>query len=233
VFKLKEKLLAVVFGLFASVSIAQNDRAAVYFKTTVTNPPRTLVVIAHPNPNSFNQAIKARLVAELEAQNHQVRVRDLYASGFDPVLSLEELQRYDSQEGDVPAEVKAEQDEILWADHLIFIYPTWWWSMPAMMKGYVDRVFVPGFAFSVDDQGIRGLLEGKKVWIIQTTGSDQAYIEENGLGKMIKTPIEIGLFNFCGIEVVDHQILAGVPFIPEEEREAMLKQLKKAVRENF
>src|SRR5690606_28064634 len=138
-----------------------------------TAQPKTLIVIAHPNPNSFNQAIKARLVAELEAQNHQVRIRDLYTLGFDPVLSLEELLRYDSQEGELPADVKAEQEEILWAENLIYIYPTWWWSMPAVMKGYFDRVFVPGFAFESGDQGINGLLEGKKAWIIQTTGSDQ------------------------------------------------------------
>jgi multimeric flavodoxin WrbA len=57
--------------------------------------------------------------------------------GFDPVLSTEELRRYDSQTGEVPADVKAEQEEILWADQLIFIYPTWWWSMPVIMKGYL------------------------------------------------------------------------------------------------
>src|SRR5690606_23075643 len=226
-------LLAVIFSLFASVSIAQNDRAAVHFQVSDTAQPKTLIVIAHPDPDSFNQAIKTHLIAALKEQNHQVRVRDLYQLGFDPVLSLEELQRYDSQEGDVPAEVKAEQDEILWGDHLIFIYPAWWWSMPAVMKGYFDRVFVPGFAFEVVDQGIKGLLAGKKAWIIQTTGSDQVYIDENGLDKMVRTPMEIGLFNFCGIEVVDHQILAGVPFVTDEEREAILEQLKYAAKKNF
>jgi NAD(P)H dehydrogenase (quinone) len=233
VFKLKTTSLSILFGLFASLSLAQNDCASVGFHVTDTSQPRILIVVAHPDPNSFNQAIKEHIVAALKAQNHQVRVRDLYQLGFDPVLSLEELQRYDSQKGEVPADVKAEQDEILWADHLIFIYPTWWWSMPAVMKGYCDRVFVPGFAFEVVDQGIKGLLEGKTAWIIQTTGSDQAYIAENGLDKMVKTPMEIGLFNFCGIEVVDHQILAGVPFVTDEEREEMLEGLKEAVRENF
>src|SRR5690606_11737672 len=232
VFKLKT-ILSILFGLFSTMSVSQKDRAYVSFQVSDKSQPRTLVVIAHPDPNSFNQAINTHLVAALEEQNHQVRVRDLYALGFDPVLSLEELQRYDSQEGDVPAEVKAEQDEILWADHLIFIYPTWWWSMPAVMKGYFDRVFIPGFAFEADDQGIKGLLAGKKAWIIQTTGSNQTYIEENGFDRMLKTPMEIGLFNFCGIEVVDHQILAGVPFVSSEEREALLEQLKDAMRENF
>src|SRR5690606_9805111 len=223
----------LVFCLFASLSMAQNNRASVGFQGTDTAGPKTLIVIAHPDPNSFNQAIKTHLVAALNEQNHWVKVRDLYALKFNPVLSLDELKRYESQEGEVPIDVKAEQDEILWADHLIFIYPTWWWSMPAVMKGYIDRVFVPGFAFEVGDKGIEGLLEGKTAWIIQTTGSDQDYIEENGLDKMVKTPIEIGLFNFCGIDVVDHQILAGVPFVTDGEREEMLEGLKEAARENF
>jgi NAD(P)H dehydrogenase (quinone) len=217
---------------FASLSLAQNDRASVGFQVADTSRPRTLIVIAHPDPDSFNQAIKTQLVAALNEQNHWVKVRDLYALEFNPVLSFDELKRYDSQEGEVPIDVKAEQDEILWADHLIFIYPTWWWSMPAVMKGYFDRVFVPGFAFEAVDQGIKGLLEGKRAWIIQTTGSDQDYIEENGLDKMVKTPMEIGLFNFCGIEVVDHQLLAGVPFITEQERIKLLENLKEKVHKN-
>lgn len=231
--RLCKNFLLIVFGLLSSICLAQDDRAAVGFQVSDTTQPRTLIVIAHPNPESFNQAIKEHLVAALREQNHWVKVRDLYVLGFDPVLSLEELQRYDSQEGEVPADVKAEQEEILWADHLIFIYPTWWWSMPAVMKGYFDRVFIPGFAFTADEQGITGLLTGKKAWVIQTTGSDQAYIEKNGLDRMVKMPMEIGIFNFCGIEVADHQILAGVPFVSDEEREEMLERFKEAVKENF
>src|SRR5690606_14165112 len=103
--------------------LAQNDRASVGFQVADTSRPRTLIVIAHPDPDSFNQAVKTQLVAALNEQNHWVKVRDLYALEFNPVLSFDELKRYDSQEGEVPIDVKAEQDEILWADHLIFIYP--------------------------------------------------------------------------------------------------------------
>src|SRR5690606_9459869 len=194
---------------------------------------KTLIVIAHPKSDSFNHAIKETLIASLEEQNHLVKVRDLYALGFDPVLSKEELTRYDSLTGEVPADVKAEQNEILWADQLIFIYPTWWWSMPAIMKGYFDRVFVPRFAFSVEEEGPNGLLKGKKALIIQTTGSDKAYMEENNLEKMVKQPLEIGLFNFCGIEVTAHQILPAVAFVSEVERTAMLEQLKALVNEQL
>src|SRR5690606_40356054 len=115
-------------------------------------------------------------VCSSDLQNHQVRVRDLYDLGFDPVLSPAELKQYEDEEKAISVDVKAEQEAILWADHIIFVYPTWWWSMPAILKGYFDRVFVPGFAFSVSEKGIEGLLKGKKAWIIQTTGSDRSYI---------------------------------------------------------
>lgn len=227
------KILLLITLRFSSVSFAQNDLPFVGFQVSDTTQPKTLIVIAHPNLESFNQAIKDHLTTALEAQNHQVRVRDLYDLGFDPVLSPAELKQYEDEEKAISVDVKAEQEAILWADHIIFVYPTWWWSMPAILKGYFDRVFVPGFAFSVSEKGIEGLLKGKKAWIIQTTGSDRSYIEANGLSQMIKTPMEIGLFNFCGIEVVDHQILAGVPFVSDEERKALLENLKQNVEKHF
>jgi len=230
---IKEFLLLIIIGLFSPLFLPQHDHGQSPKENPIIDQPKTLIVIAHPNADSFNHAIKEHIKAALEEHNHWVKVRDLYALEFDPVLSKEELNRYNSQEGEIPPDVKAEQEEILWADQLIFIYPTWWWSMPALMKGYFDRVFLPGFAFKVEENGIVGLLEGKKAWIIQTTGSDQAYIEENHLDIMIKKPMEIGLFNFCGIEVVNHQLFAGVPFVSEEERKAILESLKEAVEELF
>lgn len=212
--------------------MANNSQAKPHQNPTFTQP-KTLIVIAHPKPESFNHAIKETVIAALEKENHLVKVRDLYALEFDPVLSKQELTNYDSHTDEVPADVKAEQEEILWADQLIFIYPTWWWSMPAILKGYFDRVFVPGFAFSVGEEGPNGLLIGKKAWIIQTTGSAKAYMEENQLEKMVKQPLEIGLFNFCGIEVTAHQILPAVAFVSEVERTAMLEQLKALVNEQL
>lgn len=227
VLKLPGLLLAWIILFLSSL----NSYAQAHLDDLAPIPPRTLIVIAHPNPDSFNHAIKEKIIAALEAQNHQVKVRDLYALAFDPLLSRAELSHYDS--GAIAEDVKVEQEQILWADQLVFIYPTWWWSMPAMMKGYFDRVFLPGFAFLADEEGVVGLLKGKKAWIIQTTGSDQAYIEENDLDTMVKKPLETGLFNFCGIEVIAHQILPAVPFISDAERKVILENLAKEIKERL
>lgn len=229
--KARGLLLACTILFLCSSSI--NGQAQANLKDLASTRSKTLIVIAHPNPDSFNHAIQEQMIIALKQENHEVRVRDLYALHFNPVLSKEELIRYDSPKQEISTEVRTEQEEILWADQLVFIYPTWWWSMPAMMKGYFDRVFLPGFAFSVDETGVVGLLKGKKAWIIQTTGSDQAYIEENELGKMVKKPLELGLFNFCGIEVTAHHLLPAVSFVSENERKAMLETLARDVKENF
>jgi NAD(P)H dehydrogenase (quinone) len=101
---------------------------------------KTLIVSAHPNPFSFNAAVRRALADSLATAGHEVRHSDLYESGFDPTLTGQEL--LDSfHGGETPLDVKAEQDKISWANLICFIYPTWWMSMPAVMKGYIDRVF--------------------------------------------------------------------------------------------
>ena len=197
------------------------------------DPPKSLIIYAHPDSGSFNHAIKKTILAELQAVGHQVKIRDLYSLGFDPVLSRSELENYDFPHRGISDDIKAEQEAIQWADHLIFIYPTWWWSMPAIMKGYLDRVFLPGFAFSADENGINGLLDDKKAWIIQTTGSDGSYIAESGLDDVARKVLDLGFFSFCGIEVIGHHFLPAVQTISEAERKEMLERLKVFIKERF
>lgn len=186
---------------------------------------RVLIILAHPNPESFNHAISKTIEAKLLEKGHQVRVRDLYKLGFEPLLSLEEWKRYESQAGDTPSDVKSEQAEIQWASHLIFIYPTWWWGPPAMMKGYLDRVFTPVFAFEADVAGIRGKLKDKKVSIIQTTGADENFIKENSIDESVKKLMAIGIFGFCGMEVAHHEFLMGISLKSYNELKVVLEEV--------
>jgi NAD(P)H dehydrogenase (quinone) len=184
-----------------------------------------LIVLAHPNPESFNHAISKTIEERLLQKGHIVRVRDLYKIGFEPVLSLEEWKRYESQAGETPADVKAEQAEIQWANHLILIYPTWWWSPPAMMKGYLDRVFTPVFAFETDVAGIMGKLQNKKVSIIQTTGADETFILENGMDESVRKLMGIGIFGFCGMQVANHEFLMGISGKSYDELKGVLAEV--------
>src|ERR1700690_1841729 len=99
---------------------------------------KSLIIYAHPNAASFNHAIMETISEELKGSNKDFNVRDLYKIGFNPILSAEDFVAI--QNGTVPDDIKTEQNYIRSADTLIFIFPIWWSSMPAMLKGYIDRV---------------------------------------------------------------------------------------------
>ena len=111
---------------------------------------RALVVYCHPNPNSFNAAIRDLVLAKLRAGGAEVRLSDLYARGFDPRLSDVEWSGYlDCPTNQAP--VGQDVADIRWCDTLIFVYPTWWYGLPAMLKGWLDRVLLPDVAFLMPD----------------------------------------------------------------------------------
>ncbi len=99
---------------------------------------KILIIYAHPNHNSFNGAILKQVQANLD-RNHEVTLLDLYAEKFNPVLSFDEDHRRRDLEKD--PETQTYRELITWADHLIFIFPIWWSGMPAILKGFIDRVF--------------------------------------------------------------------------------------------
>lgn len=111
---------------------------------------RALVVYCHPKGNSFNAAVRDLVVAKLDAAGAEVRVADLYARGFQPVLTGEEWEGYLSAP-DNCAPVQREVADLRWCDTLIFVYPTWWYGLPAMLKGWLDRVLLPDVAFLMPD----------------------------------------------------------------------------------
>ena len=120
---------------------------------------RALVVYCHPDPKSFNAAIRDLVLAKLCAAGAEVRLADLYATGFQPVLTGPEWQGY----LDCPkntACVEAEVEAVRWCDTLIFVYPTWWYGLPAMLKGWLDRVLLPEVAFHMPDADHAGIRPG-------------------------------------------------------------------------
>lgn len=163
---------------------------------------KNLIVYAHPNPASLNHFLKQTIVESLEESGQEIIVRDLNEFNFNPVLSLDDING--QRMGQVADDVKIEQDFITWADRIIFVYPIWWTSMPAVMKGYIDRVFSYGFAYRYD-QGIqKGLLEGKKTIIINSHGKSNAEYAESGLDKALALTSDTGIFNYCGFEIQQH-----------------------------
>ncbi len=107
---------------------------------------RALVVYCHPRENSFTAAVRDRVLAGLSEVDAEVRMIDLYAEGFDPVLSAEGLVQYQDEVLNRQG-IETHLEALAWCNALIFVYPTWWYGLPAMLKGWLDRVLVPGAAF--------------------------------------------------------------------------------------
>jgi putative NADPH-quinone reductase len=134
---------------------------------------RILVVFSHPVAESFGAAIYQHLVDGLARAGHEVRGLDLYAIGFNPVLSARERRDYHTP-GRNAAAVQDQLDHLAWAEGLVFVYPTWWYSLPAMLKGWIDRVWVPFVTFDLPEglQPVRGRMRNiKLVGGISTYGS--------------------------------------------------------------
>lgn len=190
---------------------------------------RILAVYAHPSPQSFNHSLLQVLIEEAKRKKHQCSVRDLYKQKFQPVLSEENFEAF--SHGDIPADIKAEQDEVGDAHVLVFIHPVWWFGFPAIFKGWVDRVFSYGFAYGHDSHGVKPLLTGKKALIFNTTGAPRTsgYIETGAEEAMLKL-INLGIYQFVGLEVLLHRMLYQVPAASDEERRAMLEKVRSDLR---
>jgi putative NADPH-quinone reductase len=111
---------------------------------------RALVVYCHPRRGSFTEAVRDVVLERLAAAGAEVRLRDLYAEGFDPTLSAQEHEIYEDEAQNRLA-VESHCADLAWCDTLIFVYPTWWYGLPALIKGWLDRVLVPGLAFLMPD----------------------------------------------------------------------------------
>lgn len=113
---------------------------------------RVLVVHAHPDPDGFEAAIFDRALLGLERGGHEVRAIALYDDGtnFEARMSAAEREAYSTEEPILDEVVRDYANLVLWAEALVFVYPTWWFGLPAVLKGFLDRVLVPGVAFRID-----------------------------------------------------------------------------------
>lgn len=200
---------------------------------------KTLIVYAHPEPKSLNSSLKDLAVSTLEAAGHQVRVSDLYsmrwkaavdAADFGPDVSSPLQVARDSGRafdgGTLTPDVRGEQEKLLWADTIIFQFPLWWYGMPAILKGWVDRVFTYHFAYGVGEHsdtkyGERfgeGTLTGRKALLSVTAGGPESHYAPRGINGPINDllfPIHHGILYYPGIEVLPPFVLYGTDRITD------------------
>ena len=186
-----------------------------------------LIVFAHPDSKSFGKAIVETVTKESAAKGFSTKVKDLYSENFNPVLGPSDFEAFGN--GEIPADIRAEQDLITWADAISFVYPTWWTGLPAILKGYIDRVFSYGFAYEIRDGAVIGLLKGKRVRLFSTTGTPGPMYDSNGMHDSMKQTQDTGIFRFSGIDDVEHLFFGAVPYVDDSIRKGYLDQVEKTV----
>lgn len=188
---------------------------------------KTLLVYAHPNSQSFNAALVKVIQEEIVNKGGQIKVKDLYAMNWNPVLSQKDFEGYHT--GNLPEDIKQEQADVAWADLVIMVAPVWWYSIPAILKGYIDRVFSLGFAYKYTATGPLGLLKGKKGLFITTCGANQQAAEYGGMISTLDKAL-IGVYSFSGFAENKLHNLFAVTTVSDEERKQMLSEVRDLVR---
>ncbi len=183
-----------------------------------------LIVYAHPNPRSFNNAILETVDVALRERGHTTRIKDLYRMGFKTILDAQDLGRLAKR--DIPEDIRREQADMAWAQGLVFIYPIWWFEQPAILKGWIDRVFVRGFAFDFTAEGMKGLLGHEKALVITTLGGDEATYRRNNWQDIIIRPMTDGTLSYCGVQNIVHKAFYQVTSVSREARSAMLDEVR-------
>jgi NAD(P)H dehydrogenase (quinone) len=168
-----------------------------------------LAVIAHPNKGSFTHALLDEFTSSAKSAGHEVNIADLYAEGFDPCFNMDDVGVYGGV-SQVSDQIAAEQKRVTDADAIAFFFPIWWWSMPAILKGWVDRVFTSGFAFTFDGSNTAGLLTHRKAAMFCPAASDQGFYRRYGYHGVLQRQVDAGIFGYCGIADVQTHIFPEV-----------------------
>lgn len=218
-----------------------------------TTPHRVLWVSAHPEPRSLNGALRTDGLRTLAAEGHEHRESDLYAMGFDPVVRADEYPveppgRLDVaaasqrayRDGTLPADVRAEQAKLNWADTLVVQFPLWWYGTPAILKGWFDRVLVKGYGYGVTDPATGrtrrygdGMLAGRRALVVVTVGARGASIGPRGIHGDIDDvlfPITHGILWYTGMSVLPTVVLDGANRVSAEQYARMSARLRERLR---
>jgi NAD(P)H dehydrogenase (quinone) len=204
---------------------------------------RVLIVYAHPEPTSFNGAMKDVAVETLSAAGHSVTVSDLYAQGFNPVAGAHDFtHRADPARLDLGAEqanaartagfapdLQAEIDKLMAADFLLLQFPFWWYSVPAMLKGWIDRVFAYGVTYDFGRTWDRGVFKGRRAMLAFTTSAPPTSSLPDGRnGDLERTlwPLHAGVLALCGYDVLKPFVAHAVRWVDQGRREAILDEYR-------
>jgi NAD(P)H dehydrogenase (quinone) len=201
---------------------------------------KVLIVHAHPEPQSFTAALRDQAVTTLQAQGHEVQVSDLYAMNWNPVASADDFssrenpeylvyaleQRLGVKSQSLAPDIRQELDKLLWADLLILNFPIFWFSAPAMLKGWIDRVLVSGVCYGGKRFYDQGGLSGKKALVTVTLGGREHMFGDGAIHGPLEDmlrPILRGTLAYVGFDVLEPFVAWHVPYISDEARKEFLR----------
>lgn len=166
-----------------------------------------LIVTSHPNQDAHSHHVADQLAQGIiSTGHHTVEKADLAAEGFDPRFTLDDHRRFNGQAVASP-EVLAEQQRLDRADALVLVYPIYWWSFPAQLKGWIDRVFIQDWAFSEQDGRVIKRLGHLPVHLLAIGAADTRTFLRRGYFSSMRNQIENGIFDYCGAPVVTSELL--------------------------
>lgn len=183
---------------------------------------KQLVIQGHADENSFCAVLARHYIAAANQAGSEIKVIDLAKLTFDPVLH----QSYRVEQPLEP-DLSDAQSKILWAEHLVWIYPNWWGSLPAKLKGFVDRTFLPGFAFEYEGQGFpRKLLKGRSAEIFMTLDTP-AWIYRFLMGAPGMKVMKSAILQFCGIHLLRYHLFGSILTSSDKQRRKWLDLIAK------
>lgn len=190
------------------------------------------VILAHPKPDSFCASLASYYAAAARELGHEAIIRDLYAMKFDPCLKAAEIP---TLEGFAPAaDVEAEREVLADADVFALVYPFWFNAPPAILKGYIDRVFSMGFGYEPIAGGTVPLLYGRKLISITTSGAPDDWVRQTGALAALHTVFDKHVADMTGMSVADHVHFGGItPVLTPEWADEMRREVRARVRAAF
>ena len=191
---------------------------------------RVLVIFAHPLGDSYAATLRDTVVAALEAGGHTVDLCDLYQEDFDPTLSAQEWRDYENTSENTRA-VSRQVERLRQAEGIIFVFPSWWYGMPAILKGYFDRVWLPGVAFEFGPQAIRPLLMSIRMFGVVTTTGAPEWFTRIYMGNPSRKVLMRGLARLVDARRAERFWLAlyGMENATDAKRTEFIEQVRKRV----
>jgi NAD(P)H dehydrogenase (quinone) len=191
------------------------------------------VILAHPDPGSFNHAIAQAAVEQIEKSGHTVFFHDLYGEGFDPLLPAYEI----PEDASLPPAIRAHCDEIKEADGIVIVHPNWWGQPPAILTGWIDRVIRPGVAYQFlegdSGEGVpKGLLRAGAAIVFNTANTEPAR-EQNIFGDPLETIWKNCVFGLCGVDQFYRRTFSVVITSTEAQRKQWLGEVRARIDSVF